>query len=162
MNSRDFCLLYVDDDDNDISLVKFAAQSAGISECLRTVTSGAQAIDYIQGHGQFADRRKFPIPSVVLLDLRMPRMNGLDVLRWVRAQPDLVCIVVIAFTASAHPDDVIRACQQGANAFVQKPSSFEELSKFLRLLKSFWGDFHQFPAGSGTLPAELAKPDLSP
>jgi len=160
---RDFCILYVDDDQNDIRLVQFAAEPAGIASCLRSVCSGPHAIDYIQGHGPYANRVKFPFPHLLLLDLRMPRMNGLEVLRWVRSQPDLKSIVVIVFTASAHPDDVVRACELGANAFVQKPSSQSELITFLKLLKSFWGDFHQFPPKKPhPLLGELAKPELTP
>ena len=163
MSARDFCILYVDDDENDIRLVKFASEPAGVSHCLQSVNSGPQAIDYFQGRGPYADRSKFPLPKVLLLDLRMPRMNGLEVLRWLRSQPDLTGTVVIVFTASAHPDDITRACQLGANAFVQKPSSQAELIRFLQLLKGFWADFHQYP--EPRLPAfltEVAKADLSP
>ena len=163
MSARDFCILYVDDDENDIRLVKFASDPAGVSHCLQTVNSGSQAIDYFQGRGHYADRSKFPLPNVLLLDLRMPRMNGLDVLRWLRTQPDLTGTVVIVFTASAHPDDVMRACELGANAFVQKPSGQAQLTRFLQLLKAFWADFHQYPQPKASpLLTEVSKPDLSP
>lgn len=163
MNTNDFCILYVDDDENDVILVKSAAKSAGIGACLHTVTSGPEAIDYLQGHGRFADRQKFPMPKVILLDLRMPRMNGLEVLGWLHSQGHLVGIVVIIFSASSHPDDVQRACELGANAFVQKPSSIGDLIKFLQVVKTFWGGYHQFPPiDSGTLDVELPKAQLSP
>jgi len=163
MTARDFSILYVDDDENDIRLAQFAAEPAGIAEYLHTVNSAPQAIDYLQGYSSYADRRKFPLPRVILLDLRMPRMNGFDFLRWLRSQPDLTGIVTIVFTASGHPDDVIRASHLGANAFVQKPSSQSELIRFMQTLKAFWADFHQFPPPAAPSPlAELEKPELSP
>lgn len=163
MHTRSFCILYVDDDENDIHLLKFAAESAGITHCLQTVTSGAQALDYFQGHGQYADRARFPLPHVVLLDLRMPRMNGLEVLRWLRSVPEWRGVVVIVFTASAYPDDIGSACALGANAFVQKPSTHAELVRFLELVREFWGEFHQFPAQQcHTILGEMAGPKLTP
>jgi CheY-like chemotaxis protein len=150
MNPRDFCILCVDDNEDDLCLIRYAAQRAQLADCLHTVNSGSQAVDYLQGHSQFSDRQKFPLPKVVLLDLRMPRMNGLEVLHWLRSQPDLVGIVVIIFSASAHPDDIKQAWEQGANAFVQKPSTQAELVRLLRLLKEFWGEFHQSPALEST------------
>lgn len=163
MRARDFCILYVDDDENDLQLVEFASNTAGIAGCLRTVSSGPQAIDYFQGHGPYAERVNFPLPHLVLLDLRMPRMNGLQLLRWIRSQPEFRGVVVIVFTASAHPDDIASACELGANAFVQKPSTQTELVSFLKLTKAFWGDFHLFPSTkSEALPGKLPGPKLTP
>jgi len=159
----DFCILYVDDDENDIRLVEFASEPAGVRDGIRTVRSGPQAIDYFQGHGPFVDRGKFPLPQVVLLDLRMPRMNGLEVLEWLRAQPELRGIVVIVFSSSVHPDDVVRASNLGANAFVQKPSTHIDLIRLLELIKGFWGGFHQFlPVQRNSVLGELANPNLKP
>lgn len=159
MNPRDFCILCVDDNEDDLFLIRYAAQRAQLADCLHTVNSGSQAIDYLQGHGQFSDRQKFPLPKVVLLDLRMPRMNGLEVLHWLRSQSGLVGIVVIIFSASAHPDDIKRAWEQGANAFVQKPSTQGELVRLLQLLKEFWGGFHLSPALKA---GEFSTAQLSP
>lgn len=164
MTNRNFCILYVDDDENDIDLVKLASEPAHVSECLRTVKSGPEAIDYLHGRGVYGDRVKFPLPKLILLDLRMPQMNGLELLRWLRGEPDYAGVVVIIFTSSAHPDDVRRAWELGANAFVQKPSTFAELVKFLQLLTTFWADFHQFlPAARPLCPLDdLPKPELRP
>lgn len=140
-----FNILYVDDDENDIELAKFAAADAGLSAHLHTVNSAAQAIDYLQGHGPYFDRAKFPMPKVMLLDLRMPRMNGLELLAWLRAQSQFLGLVAIVFTASAHPADITRACELGANAFVQKPSSQSRLIHLLKVMNEFWGSFHEFP-----------------
>ena len=163
MSAPHFCILYVDDDSNDVRLLQLASEPAGVSDCLRTVNSAPRAMDYLKGQGIYSERAKFPLPKVILLDLRMPQMNGLDLLRWLRSQKDLAGIVVIIFTASAHPDDILRAAELGANAFVQKPSGFGELTQFLQLIKSFWGNFHQSPPiREHSQLAELPKPDLSP
>jgi CheY-like chemotaxis protein len=142
---KQFHILYVDDDENDIQLAKFAAGDAGLSAQLHTVSSGAQAIDYVQGRGEYADRDKHPEANVMLLDLRMPRMNGFELLTWLRAQPQFLGLVVIMFTASAHPADVRQACKLGCNAFVQKPSQQTQLVLFLKMIYEFWGRFHVFP-----------------
>ena len=162
MHRHNICILYIDDDVNDIRLLQFAAESAGVAHCLNTVDSGPKAIDYFQGHGPYADRIKFPLPQVVLLDLRMPRMNGLEVLSWLRSRPELRGVVVIIFTASAHPDDIARGCELGANAFVQKPSTHSELVRFLELVNSFWGSFHQFPTPHRAALGDLSSPKLTP
>ena len=163
MQFQNFHVLYVDDDDNDIQLANFAAPLAGLASLFHTVNSGAQAIDYIQGRRQYSDRFKFPMPKLLLLDLRMPRMNGLELLAWLRSQPELLGLVVIVFTASAHPSDIARACRLGANAFIQKPSSHTELVQFLKLLKDFWGRFHEFPQPQQSIPDDgLPKPKLVP
>jgi CheY-like chemotaxis protein len=163
MQGQQLHILYVDDDDNDIQLANFAAPLAGFSAGFHSVKSGAEAVDYIQGQGRYSDRAKFPMPKLLLLDLRMPRMNGLELLAWVRSQPELLGMVIIVFTASAHPADITRACQLGANAFVQKPSSHTELVQFLKLLKDFWGGFHEFPQiQQTTYDHHLPRPKLIP
>jgi len=163
MSTPALCILYVDDDENDVVLLQFASEAAGMKDCFRTVTSGPQAMEYLQGYGPFADRSRFPLPDILLLDLRMPRMNGFELLQWVRSQPHLLGTVTIFFTASAHPDDVVRACELGANAFVQKPSTQAELIRFLRSLKAFWGEFHELPSTRvRPVLAELPKPELTP
>jgi CheY-like chemotaxis protein len=156
-----FCVLQVEDDDNDIYFLQFACESTQLTDCLRVVRSGEEALEYFQGAGKYADRKKYPIPGLVLLDLRMPRMNGLEVLKWIRDQPQLHSVVVIMFTSSAHPDDVERSSQLGANAFVQKPSGLEELVRFLKSVKTFWCEFHQFPPGFSRL-LGLRKAKLNP
>ncbi len=163
MHTKDFQILYVDDDENDIQLARLAVPSAGLEGRFHTVKSGAQAIDYLQGRSPYSDRSKFPMPKLILLDLRMPRMNGLELLAWIKSQPELSGLVVIVFTASAHPDDTRRACELGSNAFVQKPSSHVELIQLLKLVKEFWGGFHEFPElKPHSRHQDIARPSLIP
>lgn len=155
-------VLHVDDDENDLYLLKFAWEQAGLPQRLVGVSSGAQALAYLQRHGEYADNRKFPLPSLVLLDLRMPRMNGLEVLEWIRSQPELSTLVVVALTASAYPDDIAQASRLGANAYVQKPGTHDELLELVHSLQSFWFRFHEFAPVQLETVCELARPKLQP
>lgn len=158
-----FCVLQVDDDENDIYFMRFAMERVPLTTCLRVVRSGEEALDYFRGIGKYADRNAWPIPGLVFLDLRMPRMNGLEVLKWIRAQPEYHAIIVIMLTASAHPDDIGRASRLGANAFVQKPSGMEEFVRLLESVKTFWCEFHQFPPNLTQLLQEaIPKANLTP
>jgi CheY-like chemotaxis protein len=156
------CVLHIDDDENDVFLLKFAWEQAGLPHRLEAVRSGGEAMAYLQRQGEFADSTRYPLPSLVLLDLRMPRMNGLEVLEWLRSQPQWQSLVVIALTASAYPDDIARACKLGANAYVQKPGTHDELMGFLRALQSFWFRFHEFAPTNWQAPCELTRPELQP
>ncbi|MGH7968385.1 MAG: response regulator [Limisphaerales bacterium] len=156
------CVLQIDDDENDIYLLKFAWEQANVKPPLVAVTSGMEALRYFERQGQFSDAERYPFPSLVLLDLRMPRMNGLEVLEWMRAQPKLWGLVVVVLTASAYPDDVEQACKLGANAFVQKPGSHEELVALVQALKAFWFQFHEFPARADHVLEGVSRPRLQP
>jgi CheY-like chemotaxis protein len=156
------CVLHIDDDENDLYLLKFAWQQAGLPHRLEAVRSGPEALAYLQRQGPFADMVRFPMPSLVLLDLRMPRMNGLEVLEWLRGQSQFQGLVVVALTASAYPDDIARACKLGANAYVQKPGSHDELVDFVRALQGFWFRFHEFPPLHREPVCELSRPELQP
>jgi CheY-like chemotaxis protein len=143
--SRKDCVLYAEDDESDVFLVKHALKRAGFVHPLQVVQNGQQALDYLAGNGEFADRTRYPMPCVVLLDIKMPRMTGLDVLKWVRHQPGLAGLVVIIFTSSHHEPDVERAYRLGANAFLVKPSDADELLEVAQLLKTLV-KHNQFPA----------------
>lgn len=156
------CVLHIDDDENDFYLLKFAWEQAGLPQRLVGVHSGAEALAYLQRQGEFADAGTHPFPSLVLLDLRMPRMNGLEVLEWIRSQPELSTLIIVVLTASAYPDDIARANRLGANAYVQKPGTHDELVEFVRSLQSFWFRFHEFAPLQLEAPYEIARPRLQP
>ncbi len=137
-------LLYVDDDDNDILLLQTAFERAGIKHSLQVATDGQMAIDYLEGKASFADRDRYPMPSLILLDLKLPRKTGLQVLHWIRRQRRLAAIVVIILTSSPDAGDVRRAYELGANSFVVKPSDIQQLSEFARRLKDWWLGSNQF------------------
>src|SRR5438445_8502073 len=115
-------ILLAEDDENDVLLLKRAFAAAEIRNPLFVARDGQEVIDYLAGAGNFANRTEYPIPSLVLLDLKMPKRSGMDVLQWLRAQPVLRCLPVVIFSSSPHRHDIERAYRLGANAFVVKPA----------------------------------------
>jgi CheY-like chemotaxis protein len=131
-------ILVVEDDENDLMFVKLAMKEAGISNPIQVARDGQEVLDYFQGTGKFADRAEFPLPYLVLLDLKLPFVMGLDVLAWIRNQPQFQSTIVIAFTSSHHTGDVGSAYQLGANAYLVKPAEMDELEGMMKTLKDFW------------------------
>lgn len=135
---RSLPILIVENDLNDVFLLKRALTQAGISGPVHVVNDGAEAIRYLQGGGEYCDRLKFPFPSVIFADLKMPRMDGFDLLRWLRAHPECSVIPLIILTASRIDADVRKAYQMGANAYLVKPNSLQELQAMVQTAYRFW------------------------
>ncbi|MDB6066506.1 MAG: two-component system response regulator [Pedosphaera sp.] len=134
----DMTILIIEDDPNDVLLLKKALSRAGINNPIQVATDGAQAIRYLQGEGEYGDRLRFPFPSVIFTDLKMPRMSGFDVLQWLRTHQECSVIPLIILTASKMDEDVRKAYQLGANAYLVKPSSIEELQEMVKASYEFW------------------------
>ena len=141
----DACILHVEDEENDLLLLKLAFEDAGITLPVQVVTDGQMAIDYLGGAGLFADRAKFPLLSLVILDLKLPRKSGFEVLEWMRAQPLLRRMVVIICTSAEHEQDIARAYELGANSYVLKPMNIAERIETVRRLKAWWLECNRFP-----------------
>ena len=141
-----YCLLVAEDDANDVFFLERAFKEADVQNPLQIVHDGQETIDYLAGVGNFSDRSKYPLPYLLILDLKMPRMTGMDVLKWLQDQPELRSLPVIVFSSSAHRLDIERAYQLGANAFVVKPSSLGRRADLAKLIKEFWLDFNEAPA----------------
>ena len=139
------CMLYVEDEEEDVLLLQFAFKRAGVSNLLQAVADGHLAIDYLAGKGTFADRSSYPLPCLVLLDIKLPGMSGLDVLEWIRHDPRLKSMVVIIFTSSPQLADVDRAYRSGANAYVLKPVDNLQRQEFAVFFKNWWLCYNQFP-----------------
>jgi len=139
------CILQVEDEANEVFLLQQAFRSAGIIHPVQVATDGQMAIDYLNGSGQFADRVKYPLPSLILLDLKLPRGSGLQVLEWIRSQPGLSRIIVIVFTAGQYVGDISLAYDLGANSFVIKPADFSGYLEIAQLLKGWWLRHNQSP-----------------
>jgi CheY-like chemotaxis protein len=142
-------VLVAEDDDNDVFLLRHAFQEAAVENPLYTVEDGQLAIDYLSGTGKYADRLQFPLPYLLILDLKMPRKTGLDVLIWLREVPVLRCLPVMVFSSSAHPADVEAAYDGGANAFVVKPAGTQKRVELVKTLRDFWLTFNEPPAAAG-------------
>jgi CheY-like chemotaxis protein len=138
-------ILLVEDDENDVFFFERAMKLAGLSNPLRVAQDGRQAIDYLMGAGVYADRAEFPLPSLVLLDLKLPRVRGLDVLKWIRGQTQFQAIIVIVFTSSALASDIDKAYRLGANSYMVKPSDPLELREMLGVIKQYWLDLNVQP-----------------
>jgi len=140
-------ILQVEDDPNDLFLLERAMTKVGVANPIQTVTDGQQAIEYLQGAGEFADREKFPLPCLVLLDLKLPHVMGLDVLRWIREQPE-AGLIVIVLTGSGEGADIADAYRLGANAFLIKPSDSNRLVDMAKAIKDFWLTHNTLPQES--------------
>ena len=130
--------LLVDDSEDDILLITHAFEKAHIGNLLKSVMNGVEAIRYLSGEGPYADRREFPLPAVMLLDLKMPIKNGFDVLQWIHSQPALVPIRIIVLTDSNATVDIDRAYQLGACSFIVKPFDFRSLIDLMSAVAGFW------------------------
>jgi CheY-like chemotaxis protein len=113
---------------------------------VQVASSGQEAIDYLAGSGKFADREQFPLPCLVLLDLKLPLRTGLEVLEWIRQHPSLPRLVVIVLSSSINAVDVRKAYELGANAFLVKPSDAMVLVDMCQAVKHFWLIHNQPPA----------------
>lgn len=134
-----------EDEPNDVLLLQRAFRDAGISDPLQVACDGQEAIDFLEGRGKFSDRSQFPLPSLLILDLKMPRKTGLEVLEWVRSKDGLRCLPIIMFSSSAHPGDIEKSYRLGVNAFVVKPLRVEARTEFARLVKGFWLTLVELP-----------------
>jgi CheY-like chemotaxis protein len=141
-------ILLVEDDENDILLFQRAVRDAAIRNPLAIARDGQEAIEYLDGQGQFANRTRFPLPCLIILDIKMPRKTGLEVLEWLANKESLRVLPVIMFSSSPRAEDIADAYRLGANAFIVKPSSLERRAELARVIKSFWLEFNQAPVVS--------------
>ena len=138
-------ILAVEDSDDDVALISRAFRKAAIANPLRFVSDGEQAVDYLLGQGQFTDRQQSPLPWLILLDLKLPRKSGLEVLEWVRSQPVLKRIPIVVLTSSKQSSDLERAYDLGVNSYLVKPVAFDDLLEMIKALKLYWIHFNETP-----------------
>jgi CheY-like chemotaxis protein len=140
-------ILQVEDDPNDVFLLQHAMGKAGVTNPIHVASDGRQAIDYVRGAGKFADRAQFPMPCLILLDLKLPYVMGLDVLKCIRQQPGVAPVVII-MSASAEEADIATAYRLGANAFLTKPSEARKLEEIAKAIRDFWLTHNTLPPES--------------
>jgi CheY-like chemotaxis protein len=130
--------LLAEDDENDVLLFQRALRNINPAIPLQVCRDGEEVIFYLKATGPFADRSKFPFPRALILDIKMPKTSGLEVLEWLHAHPQCNVIPKIVLTGSKEVSDVTRAYQMGANSYFVKPNSHSELERILRLAFDYW------------------------
>jgi CheY-like chemotaxis protein len=138
-------ILLVEDDEDHAFLIRRVCWKGTPIMPLQVVTSGEEAIEYLEGTGRYSNRAEFPLPAVVLLDLRLPSMDGFEVLRWIRQRPGIRTIRVMVMTCSELDHDVSLACVLGANSFITKPVDFASLIHMIEASRSYWLGFDKAP-----------------
>ncbi len=135
-------VLLAEDDPNDVLLVRRAFQENQTLNPVHAVGNGEEAIQYLAGEGQFADRSAFPFPALFLLDLKMPVKDGLEVLRWLHEHPDIPSKLPVVVLSSAElPNETQMAYAMDIQACIVKPLSYSELREKIRILKEYWLDY---------------------
>ena len=139
-------ILLAEDSEDDVFIFRRAFAEAGYQTALQVVRHGEEAIAYLKGEGKYSNRAEYPLPSLFLLDLKMPRKNGFDVLEWIRGEPSLRGILVVVLTTSERVEDINRAYKLGANSFLTKPINFSEFRDMLNSLHTYWTTFNRSPS----------------
>lgn len=138
-------ILLVEDDANDVMLFQRAYSKCELANPLQVVCDGEAAQDYLAGRGKFADREAYPLPALVLLDFKLPRKSGLEVLAWMRSQTELKRLPVVALTSSREKIDINRAYDLGINSYLVKPLAFDNLMQLIKSLSLYWMRLNQNP-----------------
>ena len=137
MNPSDHVILLAEDGEPEILLLKRAFQEAGVENPVQVLRDGQEAIDFL-GNQVTSAGATVPVPALLLLDLKLPRKSGLEVLKWVRAQPLLKRLVVVVMSGSGPPRDINQAYDLGCNSFILKPLKLSELIEMARLIDGWW------------------------
>jgi CheY-like chemotaxis protein len=131
-------ILIAEDNDDDVRILQSALKKAGLTNPVQICRDGQDVIHYLKAEGPYADRTRFPFPRLMILDIKMPKLTGFDVLRWLRGHPDCSVIPCIVFSSSSEERDVIEAYRLGANAYFTKPGGYDELAAMFKLINDFW------------------------
>jgi CheY-like chemotaxis protein len=139
-------ILLVEDDPAEVRLIQRAFKKAGIEDPVLRLTDGDDAVAYLNGEAPYENRVLYPFPTILLLDLKMPRRGGLEVLEWVRSRTDSRRrLPIVVLTSSRHSVDVNRAYDLGANSYLTKPDTSEELLKLAGDFKEYWLRLNENP-----------------
>ncbi|MGH7952474.1 MAG: response regulator [Limisphaerales bacterium] len=138
--NQNFTVLLAEDEPNDMLLTKIALQRADIDIPLKVVQDGEETIEYLRGEKKYADRKMYPLPGILLLDIHMPKKNGFEVLEWLRKDSEngLKRLPVIIMSTSDEQKDIDRAYELGVNAYLIKPDAFKKLVETLKTVTNFW------------------------
>lgn len=138
-------ILLVEDDYNDVLLIRRAFRQAKVEPPMSIVNDGDEAVAYLSRQGKYADRQQYPFPLLILLDLKLPRRSGLEVLAWIRQQPELRRLLVVVLTSSQENSDLAQAYDLGANSYLVKPVNFKDFVSLIELIDAYWFKLNQKP-----------------
>jgi CheY-like chemotaxis protein len=150
-------VLVAEDEEDYVLLLKRAFSQAGVRNPLYVVSTGSEMMSYLKGDGQYSNRVEYPLPDLLLLDLKLPGFNGLEILGWLRSHPGLSALRVIVLTSSEQLKDINDAYRLGANSFLVKPYDFTDLVSLAQVLQKFWLHLSKTPETF-----RLPKPDNHP
>jgi two-component system response regulator len=142
-------ILLVEDNPDDVELTRIAFEQANVAQLLRVVGDGAEALDYLFARGRHADRDATSLPSLVLLDLNLPRVDGREVLQAIRANEATRNLPVVVLTTSAEPFDIDASYALGANSYIRKPVDFEQFVWAVQQVGLYWLMLNETPDGAG-------------
>ena len=131
-------LLLVEDSGDDLRLLQRFFAKAGLRQPIRSVPDGVEAMSYLLGHRVYADRERYPQPNLLLIDINMPRVNGLELMSWLRTQPDFDHLIVVALSSSSDQQEINRAYQMGAHSYLLKPTAPDELESVIKAFCDYW------------------------
>ncbi len=157
-------ILHAEDDPNDVVLVELAFRKTKTDSKLVVVNDGEQAVSYLSGEGDYSDRAIHPFPALMLLDLKLPRKSGLEVLAWMRSQPQphVRRLPVLMLTSSNQPRDIDAAYDLGVNSYLVKPGDLSVLSELLKTIDQYWLGYNMKPGATGPSLAGARSPTPIP
>src|SRR4051794_20062070 len=133
-------ILLAEDNEDDLLVIHKAFQRTKLLNPVHVVRDGEEALAYLEGKDKYANRDEYPLPDLMLLDLKMPKLDGFDVIARVRAHPTLRALCIVVLTTSTDMRDVNRAYEMGANSFMVKPMDFNQTAETIELVKRYWLD----------------------
>lgn len=145
INFTHYTILLVEDDPNDVFLIQRAFRKANLANPIQVMNDGEAAVQYLSGQEPYADRDRYPLPMLMLLDLKLPRRSGLEVLEWLKQQPKLKRLPVVVLTSSREHIDLNRAYDLGANSYLVKPVAFDSLLNMVQTLNQYWLIINESP-----------------
>lgn len=151
-------VLVLEDDANDVFFIQRAFEQNGFTGKIVVLENGQLGIDYLSGAGDYADRQKFPLPDIIITDLKMPQVGGFDFLRWCDSHLQRFAVPIIVLSASGQHGDIAKAHGLGASAYVVKPHSTDERKELVRRLLNFWECCERPKELFSVAPAETKKP----
>jgi two-component system response regulator len=145
LNGQPIVILMADDDADDRMLTKDALAESRVLNDLRFVEDGEELLDYLKGRGAYTDRAQWPRPGLILLDLNMPKKDGREALKEIKADPDLRRIPIVVMTTSKAEEDIFRSYDLGASSFITKPVTFDRLVELMKTMGQYWVEFVELP-----------------